>query len=298
MERPIPMDRLLSGDVGFGKTEVAVRAAFKAIQDGKQVAMLVPTTLLVKQHLETFTERFAGFPVKVRPLSRFQTDKEATDSRCRACSTATVDMVIGTHRIAAPIRSSFKDLGLDDHRRGAALRRRAQGCPQEDEAPTSTSSPMSATPIPRTLEMAVTGIREMSTLAHAAGGTGIRSSRYVGPRSGQADRRGHPARDSCAKARSSSCTTGCSRSSAWPPRSRELVPEARIAVAHGQLGEHQLEQVVDDFWERKLRRAGLHHDHRDRPRHLQREHDHHRPRRQVRPLSQLHQLARPRGPRA
>src|SRR5690606_38662136 len=76
MERPIPMDRLLSGDVGFGKTEVAVRAAFKAIQEGKQVAMLVPTTLLVKQHMETFTERFAGFPVQVRALSRFQTDKE------------------------------------------------------------------------------------------------------------------------------------------------------------------------------------------------------------------------------
>src|SRR3546814_9248915 len=75
MEKPIPMDRLLSGDVGFGKTEVAVRAAFKAIQDGKQVAMLVPTTLLVKQHTETFTERFAGFPVKVRALSRFQSDR-------------------------------------------------------------------------------------------------------------------------------------------------------------------------------------------------------------------------------
>ena len=80
MEKPIPMDRLLSGDVGFGKTEVAVRAAFKAIQDGKQVAMLVPTTLLVKQHLETFSERFAGFPVTVAALSRFQTDKEAQES--------------------------------------------------------------------------------------------------------------------------------------------------------------------------------------------------------------------------
>ena len=80
MERPIPMDRLLSGDVGFGKTEVAVRAAFKAIQDGKQVAMLVPTTLLVRQHIETFTERFAGFPVHVRALSRFQTDKEARET--------------------------------------------------------------------------------------------------------------------------------------------------------------------------------------------------------------------------
>ncbi|MCT7036704.1 DEAD/DEAH box helicase, partial [Salmonella enterica] len=88
----------LSGDVGFGKTEVAVRAAFKAIQDGKQVAMLVPTTLLVKQHLETFTERFAGFPVKVRPLARFQSEKEARDT-LNGLTDGTVDMVIGTHRI-------------------------------------------------------------------------------------------------------------------------------------------------------------------------------------------------------
>ena len=80
MERPIPMDRLISGDVGYGKTEIAVRAAFKAVQDGKQVAMLVPTTLLVRQHMETFTERFAGFPVHLRALSRFQTDKEARET--------------------------------------------------------------------------------------------------------------------------------------------------------------------------------------------------------------------------
>src|SRR5690606_2277483 len=110
MERAIPMDRLLSGDVGFGKTEVAVRAAFKAIQDGKQVAMLVPTTLLVKQHLETFTERFAGFPVHVRPLSRFQTEKEARQT-VDGLLDGSVDMVIGTHRILTEgVR--FKDLGL------------------------------------------------------------------------------------------------------------------------------------------------------------------------------------------
>ena len=110
MERPIPMDRLLSGDVGFGKTEVAVRAAFKAIQEGKQVAMLVPTTLLVKQHLETFTERFAGFPVKVRPLSRFQSDKEARLT-LQGLVDGSVDMVIGTRRILTD-QVIFKDLGL------------------------------------------------------------------------------------------------------------------------------------------------------------------------------------------
>ena len=99
MEKPIPMDRLLSGDVGFGKTEVAVRAAFKAIQDGKQVAMLVPTTLLVKQHLETFTERFAGFPVKVRAAVAVP-DRQAGPRHARRDSRdGTVDMVIGTHRI-------------------------------------------------------------------------------------------------------------------------------------------------------------------------------------------------------
>ncbi|HWM18018.1 MAG TPA: DEAD/DEAH box helicase, partial [Microbacterium sp.] len=110
MQKPIPMDRLLSGDVGFGKTEVAVRASFKAIQDGKQVAMLVPTTLLVKQHIETFTERFAGFPVQVRALSRFQTDKQAREV-VAGLADGTVDMVIGTHRILTE-KVLFKDLGL------------------------------------------------------------------------------------------------------------------------------------------------------------------------------------------
>ncbi|MGN6426587.1 MAG: DEAD/DEAH box helicase, partial [Leifsonia sp.] len=110
MERPIPMDRLISGDVGFGKTEIAVRAAFKAIQDGKQVAVLVPTTLLVKQHAETFMERFAGFPVHLRQLSRFQTDKEARET-LRGMEDGTVDIVIGTHRILAE-GVTFKDLGL------------------------------------------------------------------------------------------------------------------------------------------------------------------------------------------
>src|SRR5690606_1612294 len=110
MERPVPMDRLLSGDVGFGKTEVAVRAAFKAIQEGKQVAMLVPTTLLVKQHMETFAERFAGFPVQVRALSRFQTDKDARLT-LQGLLDGSVDMVIGTHRILTD-QVIFKDLGL------------------------------------------------------------------------------------------------------------------------------------------------------------------------------------------
>ncbi|MFT4230367.1 MAG: CarD family transcriptional regulator, partial [Microbacterium sp.] len=161
MEKPIPMDRLLSGDVGFGKTEVAVRAAFKAIQDGKQVAMLVPTTLLVKQHLETFTERFAGFPVKVRALSRFQSDSHARDTLA-GLADGTVDMVIGTHRILTE-KVVFKDLGLlvvDEEQRF--------GVEHKDQLKKLKTNvdilAMSATPIPRTLEMAVTGIRDLSLL--------------------------------------------------------------------------------------------------------------------------------------
>ena len=112
MERTVPMDRLVCGDVGYGKTEIAVRAAFKAVQDGKQVAVLVPTTLLVQQHFSTFAERMAGFPVDAQGRSRrFQTDKEAARGHRRAAPTARVDIVIGTHRLLNPdIR--IKDLGL------------------------------------------------------------------------------------------------------------------------------------------------------------------------------------------
>ena len=110
MEKELPMDRLISGDVGFGKTEVAVRAAFKAVQDGKQVAVLVPTTLLAQQHYETFTERFSGFPIKIKVLSRFQKPKESRQITEEIASGA-VDVVIGTHRILSE-SISFKDLGL------------------------------------------------------------------------------------------------------------------------------------------------------------------------------------------
>ena len=110
MEKPVPMDRLICGDVGFGKTEIAVRAAFKAVQDSKQVAVLVPTTLLVQQHFETFTERFEGFPVEVRAMSRFQTTKEINDT-IEGLEDGSVDVVIGTHKLLGP-KVKFKDLGL------------------------------------------------------------------------------------------------------------------------------------------------------------------------------------------
>jgi transcription-repair coupling factor (superfamily II helicase) len=247
MERPIPMDRLLSGDVGFGKTEVAVRAAFKAIQDGKQVAMLVPTTLLVKQHLETFTERFAGFPVKVRPLSRFQTDKEARLT-LQGLLEGSVDMVIGTHRILTD-QVMFKDLGLmiiDEEQRF--------GVEHKDTLKKMKTNvdilAMSATPIPRTLEMAVTGIREMSTLATPPEDRHPILS-FVGPRS---DKQMAAAirREILREGQVFFVHNRVQSIQRVASELAELVPEARIAVAHGQMGEHQLEQVVDDFWERKF----------------------------------------------
>ncbi|KDA06481.1 transcription-repair coupling factor [Microbacterium sp. CH12i] len=247
MERPIPMDRLLSGDVGFGKTEVAVRAAFKAIQDGKQVAMLVPTTLLVKQHMETFTERFAGFPVKVKALSRFQTDKDARLT-LDGLLDGSVDMVIGTHRILTD-QVMFKDLGLliiDEEQRF--------GVEHKDKLKKLKTNvdilAMSATPIPRTLEMAVTGIREMSTLATPPEDRHPILS-FVGPRS---DKQMAAAirREILREGQIFFVHNRVQSIQRVASELAELVPEARIAVAHGQMGENQLEQVVDGFWEREF----------------------------------------------
>ncbi|WP_297344481.1 transcription-repair coupling factor [Amnibacterium sp.] len=247
MERPIPMDRLISGDVGFGKTEVAVRAAFKAIQDGKQVVMLVPTTLLVRQHLDTFQERFAGFPVTVRPLSRFQSDREAKET-IKGLTEGSVDMVIGTHRILSNgVR--FKDVGLviidEEQRFGVEHKEQLKKLKTNVDV-----LAMSATPIPRTLEMAVTGIREMSTLATPPEDRHPILT-YVGARS--------PGQITAAIRREllregqvfyvHNRVASINRVAA---ELAELVPEARIAVAHGQMGEHALEQVMIDFWERRF----------------------------------------------
>ena len=247
MERPVPMDRLLAGDVGFGKTEVAVRAAFKAVQDGKQVAMLVPTTLLVTQHFETFQNRFAGFPVQLRALSRFQTDKEAKET-IEGLAAGTVDMVIGTHRLLGE-SVRYKDLGLlivdEEQRFGVehkdALKKLKTGV---------DILAMSATPIPRTLEMAVTGIREMSTLATPPEDRHPILT-FVGPRS---DKQITAAirREMLREGQVFFVHNRVSSISRTAAHIAELVPEARIAVAHGRLSESQLEQVVQDFWERKF----------------------------------------------
>ncbi|WP_022886650.1 transcription-repair coupling factor [Glaciibacter superstes] len=247
MERAIPMDRLLSGDVGFGKTEVAVRAAFKAIQDGKQVAMLVPTTLLVRQHMETFQERFAGFPIHLRALSRFQSDKEARETIAGLLD-GTVDIVIGTHRLLSD-SIIFKDIGLviiDEEQRF--------GVEHKDQLKKLKTNvdilAMSATPIPRTLEMAVTGIREMSTLATPPEDRHPILT-FVGPYS---ERQVSAAirRELLREGQIFFVHNRVASINRVAAQLSELVPEARIAVAHGQLPESVLEQVVVDFWERKF----------------------------------------------
>jgi transcription-repair coupling factor (superfamily II helicase) len=247
MERPIPMDRLISGDVGYGKTEVAIRAAFKAVQDGKQVAMLVPTTLLVKQHMETFAERFAGFPVHLRALSRFQSTKESKDT-IAGIGDGTVDIVIGTHRILTE-GLAFKDLGLviiDEEQRF--------GVEHKDQLKKLKTNvdilAMSATPIPRTLEMAVTGIREMSTLATPPEDRHPILT-FVGPNS---DRQIGAAirRELLREGQVFFVHNRVSSINRIAAQIAELVPEARIAIAHGQMPESALEQVMVDFWERRF----------------------------------------------
>ncbi|KUP95921.1 transcription-repair coupling factor [Thermobifida cellulosilytica] len=247
MEKPVPMDRLICGDVGYGKTEVAVRAAFKAVQDGKQVAVLVPTTLLVQQHLSTFTERYASFPVTVRPLSRFQTDAEIERTR-EGMRTGEVDVVIGTHRLLSP-ETRFKNLGLviidEEQRFGVEHKESLKRLRTQVDV-----LAMSATPIPRTLEMGLTGIREMTTILtppeerHPV-------LTFVGP---------YDEKQIAAAIRRELMREGqvffvhnrvasIDRVAATVSR---LVPEARVAYAHGQMNEHQLERVMIDFWEKNF----------------------------------------------
>ncbi len=244
MERPYPMDRLICGDVGFGKTEVAIRAAFKAIQDGKQVAVLVPTTLLATQHGNTFADRFAGYPIRVETLSRVLTPAQARDV-IKGIESGEVDCVIGTHRLLnEDIR--FKDLGLlvvDEEQRFGVQHKEAMKKLRTNVDVIT----LSATPIPRTLEMSLVGIRDLSLLqTPPADRQPILT--YVGA---------YDERVAVEAIRRELLREG---QVFWvhnrvrsiehaAARLRELVPEARIAVAHGQMDEGTLEQVVVDFWE-------------------------------------------------
>jgi len=247
MEREVPMDRLICGDVGYGKTEIAVRAAFKAIQDGKQAAILVPTTLLVQQHFQTFSERYAPFPVVVKALSRFQSDAEAKEV-VKGLADGTVDLVIGTHRLlGSEIR--FKDLGLvvvdEEQRFGVEHKEQLKRLRTAVDV-----LALSATPIPRTLEMAVTGIREMSTLA-----TPPEERHPVLTFVGAYDEKQIIAairRELLREGQVFLIHNRVSSIEKAAARIRELVPEARIATAHGQMAEHRLEQVVVDFWEKRF----------------------------------------------
>jgi len=247
MEKPIPMDRLLAGDVGYGKTEVAIRAAFKAIQDGKQVVMLVPTTLLARQHTDTVMDRFSGFPVNVKSLSRFQTAKEVRET-IAGLATGEVDMVIGTHRLLSD-SVKFRNLGLiiidEEQRFGVEHKEKLKALKTNVDI-----LAMSATPIPRTLEMAITGIREMSTLATPPEDRHPILT-FIG---------GYSEKQVAAAIRRELIREGQvffvhNRVATIEKTANDLaklVPEARIAVAHGQMPEAALEQVVVDFWEKKF----------------------------------------------
>jgi transcription-repair coupling factor (superfamily II helicase) len=245
MERPVPMDRLICGDVGFGKTEIAVRAAFKAVMDGKQVAVLVPTTLLAEQHYLTFTERYAPYPVKVAMLSRFLSAREQNEV-VEGLAAGRIDVVIGTHRLLGA-DVTFRDLGLlvvdEEQRFGVGHKERLKRFRAHVDVLT-----MTATPIPRTLEMALTGIRQMSTvdtppedrqpvLTYVGSydeGLALGAVRRELLREGQVfwvhNR-----------------VATIDRQAAW--LQREL-PEARIVIAHGQMDEDALERQMMRFWDR------------------------------------------------
>jgi transcription-repair coupling factor (superfamily II helicase) len=244
MERPQPMDRLVCGDVGFGKTEVALRAVFKAVQDGFQAAVLVPTTLLASQHFQTFADRYAPFPVRVELLSRFLTNAQAREVLA-GLADGSVDVVVGTHRLLGG-DVSFKKLGLlvvdEEQRFGVSHKESIKALADGVDVLTLTASP-----IPRTLEMALTGIRDLSMVntppaarrpiltyvGEFAEGAASEAIRRELLREGQVFYVHNRVQDIEAVAR----------------RVRSMAPEARVAVAHGQMDEGTLEKVVLDFWE-------------------------------------------------
>lgn len=246
MEKPVPMDRVICGDVGYGKTEIAVRAAFKAVQDGKQVAVLVPTTLLADQHLQTFTNRMAGFPVTVKGLSRF-TDPAESRATMEGMADGSVDVVIGTHRLLQT-GVTWKDLGLiivdEEQRFGVEHKEHIKSMRTHVDVLT-----MSATPIPRTLEMSLAGIREMSTILTPPEER-YPVLTYVGPHDDKqvaAALRRELLRDGQAFYIHNRVRT-IDQAAA---RIRQLVPEARVVVAHGQMNEEMLEKTVEGFWNRE-----------------------------------------------
>jgi len=243
MEADTPMDRLIFGDVGFGKTEVALRAIFKAVQSGKQAAILVPTTLLAQQHFSTLEERFSPYPVNVAGLSRFLTGAQQKEV-VRGLGDGTVDVVVGTHRLLSE-DVEFKDLGLliidEEQRFGVAAKDKLKAVRASIDVLTLT-----ATPIPRTLELALTGIREVSHIRTAPEDRHPILT-YVGPY----DERAVSAAIRREMLREGQVFYVHNRVQSIDhavARLQQLVPDARLAVAHGQMSEGMLEQVMFDFW--------------------------------------------------
>jgi transcription-repair coupling factor (superfamily II helicase) len=246
MEEPRPMDRLICGDVGFGKTEVALRAVFKAVQDGRQAAVLAPTTLLASQHAQTFADRYAPYPVRVELLSRFLSPAQQR-AVVQGLADGSIDVVIGTHRLLAQ-DVQFKELGLlvvdEEQRFGVthkeAVKRMAEGV----DVMTLTASP-----IPRTLEMALTGIRDLS-MVNTPPADRRPILTYVGEQDPSAVSEALR-RELLREGQAFYVHNRVSDIERVARDIRDLVPEARVAVAHGQLDEGSLETVVLDFWQRR-----------------------------------------------
>jgi transcription-repair coupling factor (superfamily II helicase) len=247
METPRPMDRVVCGDVGFGKTEVAMRAAFAAVNAGKQVAVLVPTTLLAQQHLDNFSDRFADWPVRVENLSRFRTAAEQKQI-LKGLAEGVVDVVVGTHKLLQP-SAKFKNLGLviidEEHRFGVQQKERLKALRSEVDILTLT-----ATPIPRTLNLALSGLRDLSIIATPP-----------------LER--HPIKTFVSPWDEGLILEACQRElkrggqvyflhnevetiANQAEHLRRLLPSARIEVAHGQMRERELERIMRDFYHQRF----------------------------------------------
>lgn len=247
MEMLRPMDRLVCADVGFGKTEIAIRAVFKAVQDNKQAAVLVPTTLLASQHFATMVDRFAGFPVKVALMSRF-VDEAEIKTTTQGLKDGTIDVVVGTHRLLSE-NVQFKDLGLlvvDEEQRFGVTHKEAI----KTRSVNVDVLTLSASPIPRTLEMAFAGIRDLSMVTTPPADRRpilTHVGEYSEPAVVEAIRR-----ELLREGQVFFVHNRVSDIDQVARRIGQLVPDARIAIAHGQMDEGTLERVMVDFWERRF----------------------------------------------
>jgi transcription-repair coupling factor (superfamily II helicase) len=251
MRAGFPMDRLVCGDVGFGKTEVALRATFAAVAGGRQVAVLCPTTLLAEQHAQTFRDRFAAvdhsWPVRIVELSRFRSAREMAEA-ITGINAGTIDIVIGTHKLLTP-EVKFDRLGLviidEEHRFGVRQKERLKSLRAEVDVLTLT-----ATPIPRTLAMSMEGIREFSVIATAP-------QRRLAIKTFVRKETGSLIREACLRELKRGGQIYFLHNEVETIENRrarlaELVPEARIEIAHGQMGERELERVMRDFYHQRF----------------------------------------------